>query len=307
MKAIAEEEFVLELKQNKNGFTLIELIVVVAILGVLMAVLVPQYIQYVQKSREAKAKQECSQVVDVANIELIDAYMNGSFSNLSDTVTMSENEQFMNSVYETSNVEEDSIKALKASSATVSISYAEYVSDSDITVYYNGMIYSLEPLQTGEYYRLLSLLDDAGISSLSGSNKTKALQSAAWDENGNYTALTTAEKAYIQKLVSEADLNERVEVTYDNLQWVPVASADGSDVMMVATNKMASNAVGQVQGGYFIYYKGEYFYKAHSETGTYSTDIGGYSQVSDNGTLSTSLDKIIAGGNGSDTLWTLFP
>ena len=53
MKAIAEEEFVLELKQNKNGFTLIELIVVIAILGVLAAVLVPSYIAYIEKSRAA--------------------------------------------------------------------------------------------------------------------------------------------------------------------------------------------------------------------------------------------------------------
>ena len=302
MKAIAEEEFVLELKQNKNGFTLIELIVVVAILGVLMAVLVPQYIQYVQKSREAKAKQECSQVVGVANLELIDSYMNGTFSNISDTVTMSENEQFMNSVYETSNVEEDSIKALKASSATVSISYAEYVSDNDITVYYNGMIYSLEPLQTGEYYRLSALLADGEIQKLSGYARTQALQKAAQDENGNYTALTDEELKYIQQLVSDSKLNVRSEVTFDNLQWVPVASADGSDVMMVATNKMASTT-GAVKTGYFIYYKGEYFYKAQFETGL---NLGGTPYVSDNGTLSTSLDKIIAGGNGLDTLWTLF-
>ncbi|MBP8641185.1 MAG: type II secretion system protein [Oscillospiraceae bacterium] len=290
------------MKQNKNGFTLIELIVVVAILGVLMAVLVPQYIQYVQKSREAKAKQECSQVVGVANLELIDSYMNGTFSNISDTVTMSENEQFMNSVYETSNVEEDSIKALKASSATVSISYAEYVSDNDITVYYNGMIYSLEPLQTGEYYRLSALLADDEIQKLSGSARTQALQKAAQDENGNYTALTAEETKYIQQLVTDAKLKVLTEVTFDNLQWVPVASADGGDVMMVATNKMA-RTTGAVKTGYFIYYKGEYFYKAQFETGL---NLGGTPYVSDNGTLSTSLDKIIAGGNGSDTLWTLF-
>ncbi len=40
------------LKINRKGFTLVELIVVIAILGVLMAVLVPQYIRYVEKSRE---------------------------------------------------------------------------------------------------------------------------------------------------------------------------------------------------------------------------------------------------------------
>jgi len=43
----------LGLKQNKKGFTLIELIVVIAIVGVLAAVAVPSYIAYIDKSRAA--------------------------------------------------------------------------------------------------------------------------------------------------------------------------------------------------------------------------------------------------------------
>ena len=41
-----------QLRAKKNqGFTLVELIIVVAIIAVLSAVLVPQYIQYIEKSR----------------------------------------------------------------------------------------------------------------------------------------------------------------------------------------------------------------------------------------------------------------
>ncbi len=36
---------------NQNGFSLVELIVVIAIMGVLMVILAPQYLKYVEKSR----------------------------------------------------------------------------------------------------------------------------------------------------------------------------------------------------------------------------------------------------------------
>ena len=48
-----DKEYVLKLRLNKNGFTLIELIVAIAIIGVLTAVLVPSYISYIEKSRAA--------------------------------------------------------------------------------------------------------------------------------------------------------------------------------------------------------------------------------------------------------------
>lgn len=43
----------MKLKQNKNGFTLIEMMLVIAIIGVLIAISVPAYIAYVEKSKAA--------------------------------------------------------------------------------------------------------------------------------------------------------------------------------------------------------------------------------------------------------------
>ena len=40
-------------KESVQGFTLVELIIIVAILGVLVAILAPAYTKYIEKSREA--------------------------------------------------------------------------------------------------------------------------------------------------------------------------------------------------------------------------------------------------------------
>ena len=43
-------------KQNKSGFTLIELIIVVAILGILAIIAIPNYLNYQTKSKQVEAR-----------------------------------------------------------------------------------------------------------------------------------------------------------------------------------------------------------------------------------------------------------
>ena len=59
-------------KNNKKGFTLVELLVVIAILAILASVAVVGYTAFVDKAKESKAKTELHQIVEYVNAELID-------------------------------------------------------------------------------------------------------------------------------------------------------------------------------------------------------------------------------------------
>lgn len=60
--------------RRKNGFTLIEIIVVVVILAVLLAVAVPAVLKYINIADEAKALTECDAIVTAAQKRVIDKY-----------------------------------------------------------------------------------------------------------------------------------------------------------------------------------------------------------------------------------------
>lgn len=59
-------------KVNDNGFSLVELIIVVAIMAILIVVVAPQYIKYVERSRNATDLQNARAVVDAIEIYATD-------------------------------------------------------------------------------------------------------------------------------------------------------------------------------------------------------------------------------------------
>jgi type IV pilus assembly protein PilA len=66
------------MKKNNNGFSLVELIIVIAIMAVLVGVLAPQFIKYVEQSRRSRDIQTAQEIREAVLAEIADGTIKGN-------------------------------------------------------------------------------------------------------------------------------------------------------------------------------------------------------------------------------------
>ena len=59
-------------KNNRKGFTIVELVIVIAVIAILTAVAAPQYIKYVEKSRVAKDDNNAGSIRTAVETAIVD-------------------------------------------------------------------------------------------------------------------------------------------------------------------------------------------------------------------------------------------
>jgi prepilin-type N-terminal cleavage/methylation domain-containing protein len=65
------------MKKNNNGFSLVELIIVIAIMAVLVGVLAPQFIKYVEQSRRSRDIATAQEVREAVLADIADGVITG--------------------------------------------------------------------------------------------------------------------------------------------------------------------------------------------------------------------------------------
>lgn len=120
-----------KLKENKGGFTLVELIVVLVILAILAGMLIPSLTGYIDKAHEKTALLECRQAVLAAQVKASEEYGKGNTTVVFDLTEIKELSEVPGTV--------NTVTAVDGK-----VTYLKYTSKRGIVVIYENGEYRIE-------------------------------------------------------------------------------------------------------------------------------------------------------------------
>lgn len=93
-------------KNNKKGFTIVELVIVIAVIAILAAVLIPTFAGMINKANESKALQEAKNAY-TADLAMLDGQVNGAVKkdDIADAVKSTDTTVEDSNTYYTKNVD----------------------------------------------------------------------------------------------------------------------------------------------------------------------------------------------------------
>lgn len=137
-KLLAIRQNQMEKRENKKGFTLVEVIVVLVILAILAAILIPSMIGWINKAEEKSAIVEARTMVLAAQTIMSEKHNDAAYNADGVELTDPDIREEITDLAELSNVTLGEVKVSKHK-----ITYLEITSSSNKTVTYNGTTYTV--------------------------------------------------------------------------------------------------------------------------------------------------------------------
>lgn len=310
----------LNLKQQKKGFTLIELIVLLSVLASLALISVPSYAGIMKKSHETVTKSNCKTAVIASeallaldinknsnentftNDEILQVKQNSKVPGTINLVTYNNN----NITYlEYTNLQEK-ITAIYDVTKDPKIfiknnTNSDKNEDTSIISDYESILNKLSSEnETNINDSIPSWLKDVNFNDLPEAYKTKALQQEILNKNNNEyeTPSKTTLELFKQLLLNGVSENaipkniskeEFINHLEDYIYCKPVISSDAQNIINIFTTDITT--LGSTSG-LFIQYKDNCFYHTNTEKTELNND-----KISDTGDISKELDKMIADPN----------
>lgn len=147
-------------KNNNQGFTVLEVAIVIIIVAILIGVLAPSFLKYVNKSRDAKCEQNAIAFRKATELVIVDGVINDKSGNISHDMVQavstlvkapSDNTPVIKEIYDSLNIRKEKFEtiALVKDSQVFQVTYKDYRS-KNVYVWYTSSPEGSE-LQASEY------------------------------------------------------------------------------------------------------------------------------------------------------------